>query len=1180
MPSLARNLRKDLEKVVKLARRAAESGARKVLEQHAIDHHEPYGSLSSEQRRLRNRLRAHGRQLGDSRDPQKGTQTIGRLIQECAYEHWHRMLFARVLAEMDLLIEPQLGVAITLEECKELARDEGTDWLELASGYAEQMLPQIFRKDDPVLEITLPPETRSELEDLLKALPSEVFTADDSLGWVYQFWQADAKEAVNESGMKIGPDELPAVTQLFTEDYMVLFLLHNTLGAWWAGKTLTERPELAITAKSEDELRGACKIGEVEWTYLRFVRDETDGETEGPWRPAAGTFEGWPSAARDVTVLDPCMGSGHFLVFALPILVAFRMAEEGLSQEASVEAVLRDNLFGLEIDQRCTQVAAFNLAFAAWRMVGYRPLPRLNLACSGLSIGVSKAEWLRLAEKAAVAADPEAKRDLLGVEENLLTAGLEARVKNGLEGLYDLFAKAPWLGSLIDPRRDRGDILRADFTQLEPLLNSILSDAESDEMAEMAVAAQGLNRAGVLLSGNYTLVATNVPYLGRGKQSQDLRRYCKTNYPNSKADLGACLADRCLSACSAGGSTAIVAPQTWLYLGPYKRYRTGSLQGNCWNYVCWLGPKAFQTSLWDFNIALLSTTKTRPTDKVMMSAWDASDSPDPASVEKVLSTAPGKTIKQSAHLNNPDARILFDTAKQVTPLRDYAISLKGIATGDLLRFVCRFWEFPLIENGWEVMQGSVQSNILFGGRSAVVFWEGGNGRLFEFVAERLGVNGTGAWLRGESAWGKKGVAIAQISSLSATIFTGDLFDENTAAIIPHDDNDLTALWAYCSSSEFREEVRKLDDSMKVPTLTLLKVPFDRERWRRFAKETYLDSLPTPSTIEPNQWLFTGHPIQSTVPLQVGVARLLRYLWPRQTGSAFVDCPATGPDGLEKHADDDGIVCLTATKGEAAAHERLTVLLADAFGTDWSAAKLARLLADAGFAGKSLDDWLRDGFFEQHCALFKNRPFIWHIWDGRRDGFHALVNYHLLAAPAEEGRRTLEKLIYSYLGDWIDQQRTDQQAGVEGADGRLAAAEHLRAELTKILIGEPPYDVFVRWKPLYQQPIGWEPDINDGVRMNIRPYMTARPLNARAKTACILRTTPKSLKWDKDRGKEPIREKEDHPWYWDWDPNDPDQTNIFKGGETFDGKRWNALHYTRTFKEDARALQASKAGGKS
>ena len=116
-----------------------------------------------------------------------------------------------------------------------------------------------------MLEVTFPPEKRQELEALLEALPRDVFTADDSLGWVYQFWQAEQKDTVNRSEKKIGADELPAVTQLFTEDYMVLFLLHNTLGAWWAGKVLAASPELAHMATSEEELRAACALPDLEW---------------------------------------------------------------------------------------------------------------------------------------------------------------------------------------------------------------------------------------------------------------------------------------------------------------------------------------------------------------------------------------------------------------------------------------------------------------------------------------------------------------------------------------------------------------------------------------------------------------------------------------------------------------------------------------------------------------------------------------------------------------------------------------------------------------------------------------------------------------------------------------------------------------------------------------------------
>ena len=107
MPSLASNLRKDLENAVKQARRAAETGAGKALDLLAVGHHEPWGSLKPDQRRLRNRLRAHGVQLGDVRDDKRGTQSVTRLTGEVAFEHWHRMLFSRYLAENELLIEPE-----------------------------------------------------------------------------------------------------------------------------------------------------------------------------------------------------------------------------------------------------------------------------------------------------------------------------------------------------------------------------------------------------------------------------------------------------------------------------------------------------------------------------------------------------------------------------------------------------------------------------------------------------------------------------------------------------------------------------------------------------------------------------------------------------------------------------------------------------------------------------------------------------------------------------------------------------------------------------------------------------------------------------------------------------------------------------------------------------------------
>ena len=152
MATLSTGLRKQLEKTIIVARRASEIGAKAALNALAVPHADPFSHMGPEDRDLRNRLRAHARQLGDRRHP-SGTQAIDRLVHECAYEHWHRMLFARFLAENDLLLEPESGVPVSLEECEELARDRGIESWGLVSQFAQHMLPQIFRPDDPALHL-------------------------------------------------------------------------------------------------------------------------------------------------------------------------------------------------------------------------------------------------------------------------------------------------------------------------------------------------------------------------------------------------------------------------------------------------------------------------------------------------------------------------------------------------------------------------------------------------------------------------------------------------------------------------------------------------------------------------------------------------------------------------------------------------------------------------------------------------------------------------------------------------------------------------------------------------------------------------------------------------------------------------------------------------------------------
>ena len=160
---------------------------------------------------------------------------------------------------------------------------------------------------------------------------------------------------------------------------------------------------------------------------------------------------------------------------------------------------------------------------------------------------------------------------------------------------------------------------------------------------------------------------------------------------------------------------------------------------------------------------------------------------------------------------------------------------------------------------------------------------------------------------------------------------------------------------------------------------------------------------------------------------------------------------------------------------------------------------------------------------QHAKLFHDRPFLWWITDGRPDGFTVVAHYHRL------DRANLERLAYSMLNDWIDRQ---------GDHPRAEAARILKDKLTRILEGEKPYDIFVRWKPLERQPLGWQPDLDDGVRLDIRPFVEAG----------VLAHMPK-VRYTVDRGKD----VPSAPWY-----------------PLFHGERRNDHHTTLAEKRAARA----------
>ena len=881
------------------------------------------------------------------------------------------------------------------------------------------------------------------------------------------------------------------------------------------------------------------------------------------WTPAAGTFAAWPQHLRELKTLDPCCGSGHFLVSALLMLAPMRMALEGLSAREAVDAVLRENLHGLEIDRRCVELAAFALALTAWRFPdagGYRPLPELQIACSGLSVSVAKEEWKGLALD----------------KHNLRIA---------LDWMYETFRDAPVLGSLLDPAKTSAAKI-VQWDELAQTLQQALSQEQSDEQHEAGVVAQGLAKAATLLADKYHWVITNVPYLSRGKQSDILRDFCEEHYLAAKNDLATVFLDRCLELCFKNGTSCIVIPQNWLFFTGYKKFREKLLKNDTWHIIARLGAQSFQTPMWDYNVQLISISRgiidAQTNDLFVnrrLQSWihgiDVSDS---HSVEDKVTSITKSIIyrvEKAKQMQNPDSRIAFTDFSNESWLSAIADYGKGSTTGDAPRFLLHFWEFPEIRKEHVPWLNSPDGISIWSGRNYVC-------KVPLNYAELT--SQFGCRLHGQNVLRRLGVVVNKMQHLEPFLYRGEVFDDKICPICPKDESLIPVIWCYIESDDYRNNVRAVDQALKVTAATLTKVPFDLAYWKKVAAEKYPNGLPKPYSDDPTQWLFHGYPgvaedvaepswfgnsehdaldkfpnqdgsatfskassfgtpnqdasatLQAT--LQIGVARLLGYRWPAELDNAMelsdeARSWVKKSETLLPYADTEGIVCIPPVRGEMKAEDRLENLLAAVYGSAWTAGKKSDLLAVADHAGKSLESWLREKFFVQHCKLFQQRPFIWHIWDGLRDGFSALVNYHKL------DRKNLETLIYTYLGDWINQQKLNVASNVaepswfgtpehdaldkfpnqDDSATKLAAAENLQKRLELILEGEAPYDIFVRWKPLEQQPIGWNPDLNDGVRLNIRPFVTAQVLRFYKKPQL-------NISWDKDRGKD----VESAPWY--------------------------------------------------
>jgi hypothetical protein len=600
-------------------------------------------------------------------------------------------------------------------------------------------------------------------------------------------------------------------------------------------------------------------------------------------------------------------------------------------------------------------------------------------------------------------------------------------------------------------------------------------------------------------------------------------------FPEAKADLATAMLQRMRGLAVPGGTLAAVTPQNWLFLGSSKRLRERLLSETSLSVVAVLGEHGFDSAAAAGAFtALVVVTEARPDDATGFAGVDANEGADPAAKAEVLREGEVRVLGQVGQRGNPDATIKLQESTGLPLVGKYADSWQGLVTGDNQRFTVKLWEVSERNKTWKYFISSPDETGLYKGRDTYVRWEQSKGALHR--------NSGAHNFPPTHALGHKGVLVSQGRSVRAALYTGEVFNDGSVPIIPRDELNLLPLWLFISDPGFTDIFRTVNRKLIMGCGYFLKVPFDVAHWQRVAAEKYPNGLPEPYSDDPTQWLFHGHPryAEPGTELHVALARLAGYRWPAETDTtmrlsaearARIAEAATLPP-----ADADGLLPLSPLLGERGLADRLRTWCAAAWGSAWTADTEAALIATTceRFKDKppktpTLDAWLRTHAARQHAKLFHDRPFLWWITDGRADGFMAVVHYHRLTRDA------LSRLAFHVLGDWLTRL---------GDDPRAEAARILQKKLEQIIEGEAPYDIFVRWKPLHEQPLGWEPDLDDGVRLNIRPFVKAG----------VLAHVP-NVKYGVDRGKD----LPSAPWY-----------GVFKG------ERRNDHHTTLAEKRAARA----------
>ena len=426
-----------------------------------------------------------------------------------------------------------------------------------------EILPGMFQRTNDYTELLLPDNlynTGGIVHDLVSAITEDNFSLKEQgqieiIGWLYQYYTSEKKDevfAALKKNVKLNKDTIPAATQLFTPEWIVKYMVENSLGRifvgariWGLGFSGTETERIAKEKEIADSFGWKYYIPEAEQTPE--VRAALVESNPNPY----------PLNPKSLKLIDPCMGSGHILVYAFEVL--FQIYESvGYSEREIPNLILQNNLFGLDICDRATQLAYFALMMKA-RSHNRRFFRQDSVP------------------QPKVMAVPESRPDVIKAIGSVKYFGVSmdeaerTAAEDDSRYVVGLFEHGKEYGSLIqiDPDLDY-DRLKRYLTDY-PKCQLTFDDAAFVEHAEAFVS---IFDAAVMLAQKYDVVVTNPPYMGSGGQSPNIVEFLKTNFPNTKTDTFSAFIERCSFYASKNGYIGMFTPYVWMFIKSYEKLRT------------------------------------------------------------------------------------------------------------------------------------------------------------------------------------------------------------------------------------------------------------------------------------------------------------------------------------------------------------------------------------------------------------------------------------------------------------------------------------------------------------------------------------------------------------------------------------------------------------------------------